>query len=102
MFLFNNFRSFGAVLDLNKGSGPGFDLLRLGLALLILLSHASKLDGHSGFTAALTDLLKQALSIFDGGGHVVGYIPPAPVSSNGTASTGITGPFVRALVPSPP
>ena len=91
--------SFGSVLDANRGAGPGFDLLRLGLALLILLSHASKLDGHSGFTAALTDLLKQGLAIFDGGVHVAAHIPPAPSASHGTPSTGITGPLVRSLVP---
>jgi len=45
--------SFGAILDLNKGAGLGFDSLRLALAIMILLSHTSGLTGHSGITTGI-------------------------------------------------
>lgn len=92
-------KSFGSILDEHKGAGPGFDLLRLGLALLILLSHTSRLAGHSGFTAALTEALHQVLSFFSTTASIVQHIPPAPPTTASGPSTGITGPFVRALVP---
>lgn len=92
-------RSFGSILDKNRGAGPGFDLLRLGLALLILLSHTSRLAGHSGFTASVTQMLTDMLSFFGPTSSIVHHIPPAPATTASGPSTGITGPFVRALVP---
>lgn len=98
-------KSFGAILDMCGGAGRGFDLLRLGLALGILLAHSSSIMGHSGTTAWLTSL------IFGSGAHhaapVTGatpLVPPAAAAAKQIATTsvglhGFTGPFVRALVP---
>lgn len=46
-------RPIGEILDRNKGVGLGFDLLRLGLAVLILLSHTSGIIGSSGNITAI-------------------------------------------------
>jgi hypothetical protein len=32
-------KTFGGILDENRGIGPGFDLVRIGLAILILIAH---------------------------------------------------------------
>ena len=53
MALPNQGKSFGTILDENRGMGLGFDYLRLGLALLILLSHTSGIIGTSGAMSAL-------------------------------------------------
>ncbi|MEO8722769.1 MAG: acyltransferase [Sphingobium sp.] len=44
--------TFGQVLDRNKGIGPGFDFLRIGLALTIVATHTLMLTGNA-------DLLNQ-------------------------------------------
>lgn len=40
--------SFGSVLDRYRGVGPGYDLLRIGLALFIFAMHAKWLSGVTG------------------------------------------------------
>jgi peptidoglycan/LPS O-acetylase OafA/YrhL len=42
-------RTFGSILAENNGIGPGFDLLRLALALSILAGHCSAAAGIKGF-----------------------------------------------------
>ncbi len=37
-------RSFGAILEANRGHGPGFDFMRLALALCVVLFHAFQLS----------------------------------------------------------
>jgi peptidoglycan/LPS O-acetylase OafA/YrhL len=65
--------TFKAILDENGGAGMGFDLLRLVLAILILLSHCSWLVGTSG---VLTSILN---SIF--------HLSPENVSTLAQATT---------------
>jgi len=38
--------TFKSILDENKGAGPGFDLLRIGLAVAILYGHSTWVAGH--------------------------------------------------------
>lgn len=82
--------------------GPGFDLLRLGLALLILFSHCSAVFGHAGTTAWLHELLHGAPPPLPAASAPVAA-PPAPANAamgvQGYGLTGLTGPFIRALVP---
>ena len=40
-------QTFGSVLDRYKGIGPGFDFLRIGLAVSIVLTHAALLTGRT-------------------------------------------------------
>ena len=65
--------TFKAILDENGGAGMGFDLLRLVLAILILLTHCSWLVGTSG---VLTSILN---SIF--------HLSPENVSTLAQATT---------------
>jgi peptidoglycan/LPS O-acetylase OafA/YrhL len=46
-------KSFGEILDANNGAGMGFDLLRIGLSVLILLSHTSGITGNRGITSGI-------------------------------------------------
>jgi peptidoglycan/LPS O-acetylase OafA/YrhL len=72
--------SFGDILSKHKGAGPGFDLLRIGLALMIVYVHAyaiaphevtpvtsmaiqHTLDAPSGFGSALYGGLRQIKAI---------------------------------------
>lgn len=50
-------RSFCEILDLNRGAGLGFDALRLGLALFIMLSHVSGLLGHGGLKTEILNAI---------------------------------------------
>ncbi|QQV78039.1 acyltransferase [Sphingomonas aliaeris] len=57
----SNFRgkSFKDILDLNRGMGLGFDVIRLGLAVLILLSHTSGIIGTNGTITAIMNWIFQ-------------------------------------------
>ncbi|VXC69568.1 Acyltransferase [Sphingomonas sp. 8AM] len=99
----NSFQTFGTILDKNRGAGKGFDLLRLGLALLILVSHLSSIVGHSGTTAWLTSLLfgtdaSVHAATADVAARAPTLMPPALARPTGGLA-GISGPFIRALVP---
>jgi peptidoglycan/LPS O-acetylase OafA/YrhL len=50
-------KTFQAILDDSGGAGRGFDLLRLALSVLILLTHCSWIVGTSGTTAAIMNLI---------------------------------------------
>lgn len=99
---YKNFRnkSFGEVLDLNRGAGLGFDALRLGLALFIMLSHISGLLGHGGLK---NEIINWILGI----GHetattIASATQAANSSANSSPSPGLTGlarPITLALVP---
>ncbi len=52
-------KSFKDILDLNRGMGLGFDVIRLGLAVLILMSHTSGIIGTSGTITAIMNWLFQ-------------------------------------------
>jgi peptidoglycan/LPS O-acetylase OafA/YrhL len=64
-------KTFGSILEENKGIGPGFDLLRLGLAVAILVAHAARIGGTRGPIPSLIELI---MSIF---GHAPDFAAPA-------------------------
>ena len=45
--------SFGEILAANRGAGPGFDVLRIGLALWIMWGHTNWIFGLAGHLGAL-------------------------------------------------
>ncbi|WP_342359369.1 acyltransferase [Terrarubrum flagellatum] len=94
---FNRGRSFGEILDANKGAGPGFDLLRLGLAVAILLSHTSGITGNRGFLSGLlASLFQLPVDVSNSfGANAPGaelYAVDAPVR-------GLARPYSLSLVP---
>ena len=52
-------QSFAHILDINRGAGRGFDLLRLLLAIAILLSHSSSIVGTNGVANQILNWLFQ-------------------------------------------
>src|ERR1700761_2580168 len=70
--------SFGEILRANKGVGPGFDLLRLALALSVLTSHIADQGGTRGFLPSLLEIIRRALvSAAHAGSEVTGAVVPA-------------------------
>ena len=76
--LFRGDATFGQILDRNRGAGPGFDLLRMGLAVSIYISHCSMMAGNhhllSNLLASLfhvphTDLVQQGSAAAGGAGR---------------------------------
>lgn len=64
-------RWFSEILDANKGIGPGFDLLRLCLALSIVASHCSALTANRGLLShAISDLIHMVWPVAGGGAAV--------------------------------
>lgn len=55
------YKTFGEILKENDDVGPGFDLLRLALAISILMSHASSAGGTRGIIPSTFELLKQLI-----------------------------------------
>jgi peptidoglycan/LPS O-acetylase OafA/YrhL len=49
--------TFQTILDDNGGAGMGFDVLRLALATLILLTHCSWIVGTSGITTSILNMI---------------------------------------------
>ena len=50
-------KTFGNILDENKGAGPGFDILRLFLAIAVLMSHVAPIGKTRGFFPELFNLI---------------------------------------------
>jgi peptidoglycan/LPS O-acetylase OafA/YrhL len=50
-------KTFGSILGANDGAGPGFDLLRLGLAVAILVWHAARIGGTRGPVPSIIELV---------------------------------------------
>ena len=75
--------TFETILDDNGGAGKGFDVLRLALAVLILLTHCSWIVGTGG---VMTSILN---SIF--------HISPETVSRLAQATTTVGDPTVHQL-----
>lgn len=91
-------RSFGEILDLNRGAGLGFDALRLGLALFIMLSHVSGLLGHGGLK---TEILNAIFGIDGETAKAIAATTQGTVTNSG-APKGLKGlgrPITLALVP---
>ena len=91
--------SFGAILDRNNGVGPGFDILRLALALTIM-SHCSSMSGTRGFLSAM---LQDALHlILPHSGEITQKIGGAAVAirdNNSGAINGLGRPYTLSHVP---
>src|ERR1700761_838086 len=64
--------TFGSILDRHRGEGPGFGILRLALAVLVLWFHARYLSRapepvaavHSGIVAAIPQGFRPAQLVF--------------------------------------
>ncbi len=52
-------KSFGQILDMNRGTGLGFDIVRLALAILILFSHTSGIIGTHGTITGIMNWIFQ-------------------------------------------
>ena len=91
-------KTFGEILDANRGAGPGFDLLRIGLAVTILASHASHLAGNHG---ALSALLKSIFHLHQQIGPAVSAAAPVAVGGEppGEAVVGLGRPYTLSHVP---
>jgi peptidoglycan/LPS O-acetylase OafA/YrhL len=63
-------KTFGQILDEHDGVGPGFDLLRLALAVAVLASHCSGITGERGLLGEVAQGLL----------HLFRYAAPAEVS----------------------
>jgi peptidoglycan/LPS O-acetylase OafA/YrhL len=63
-------KTFGSILGVNDGVGPGFDLLRLGLAVAILVAHAARIGGTRGPIPSTIELV---MSLF---GHAPHFAAP--------------------------
>lgn len=81
-------KTFGIILKDHNDIGPGFDLLRLGLAVAILVSHCSAVGGTRGIVPSLIDIFMNLI----GRAHAEGA---APVISEGVRH-GI--PWMRPIV----
>lgn len=66
-------RTFAEILDAYGGAGPGFDLLRLALAVSILASHCASIGHTAGFFPSLAHFLLG----FIGRGHAQTLMPGA-------------------------
>lgn len=67
-------KTFGKILNDHDGAGPGFDLLRLGLALAILASHCSGMTGQRGI---LGEIALGFQHLFGHGAEVITAAPSA-------------------------
>lgn len=76
-------KTFQSILDECRGAGKGFDILRLGLAICILLSHSSGIVGTSGVTASIMN------SIF--------HVSPQTAAKLVQATSTVTDPTVHQL-----
>ncbi len=91
--------SIGEILDRHKGAGPGFDALRLFLALSILASHCSGLTGNAGY---LSRVLLDIYHLFFSAAQATGLGDSTDVVAavgQGTHVTGMARPYVIARVP---
>jgi peptidoglycan/LPS O-acetylase OafA/YrhL len=93
-------RTFDQILNEHDGAGPGFDLLRLALALAILASHCSGITGDRGI---LGEIALGFQHLFAHGGVIA---PHDAISNGGNAAnviinqpTGWGQPVARSHVP---
>jgi peptidoglycan/LPS O-acetylase OafA/YrhL len=91
--------TFLHILDKNRGIGPGFDLLRLLLALSILASHCSGLSGHAGW---LSSHLESALHLLFSSSEQAPHIATTQDASGAELLHRVSGParpYVLSRVP---
>jgi peptidoglycan/LPS O-acetylase OafA/YrhL len=79
--------TFGEILKQHNGVGPGFDLLRLALAVSILVSHCSAIGGTRGIIPSLMDLFMR----FVGHARAEDLAPVVQVAKQGI-------PWVRPII----
>jgi peptidoglycan/LPS O-acetylase OafA/YrhL len=85
--------TIGSILERNRGIGPGFDWLRIGLSLLIFYSHAKYIAGSVQLSHAAP--IQAHAAQIAGGGHAT---PVAILAAEGGWS-GWHRPIAVALVP---
>ncbi|WP_050032356.1 acyltransferase [Bradyrhizobium sp. LTSP857] len=83
-------KTFGSILGANNGLGPGFDILRLGLAVAILVAHAARLAGTRGPIPSLFELILDFL------GQAHAQTPNINAAAQETISSGT--PWLRPIV----
>lgn len=76
--------TFATVLNRNRGMGPGFDILRIALAVLIMIGHAKWISGSESLGTQMPTMIDHAL---------------APTTGVVQGWTGWTRPIKLALVP---
>lgn len=89
-------KTFGELLNANGGSGPGFDLLRVGLAVSILFSHASLMAGNHHL---LSSVLENILHLHGHAASGLAHAAPEKAVAHGVSSYGIARPYILARVP---
>ena len=94
--------TFGQILTEQRGIGPGFDYLRIGLALAIFLAHISAVGGTRGIIPSIIDVFRE---IFNAApislvvsAHVIAPVP-GNVPDMGLAHAGLSRPIVLSHVP---
>src|SRR5581483_7838159 len=98
-------KTFGSILNDYNGAGPGFDVLRLSLALVILAAHCSGISGTRGFLSSeLQQLLQYTLHFFWPSHQqtVLQSLPSAAVAAQDYEHYSINGlgrPFTLSHVP---
>jgi peptidoglycan/LPS O-acetylase OafA/YrhL len=92
-------KTFGSVLKQHGDAGPGFDVLRLFLALAILASHVAAITGTRGIFPSTIDLF---FHLFNGGARAVTNATAATVdytSGIPAVPKGLSRPIVLSHVP---
>jgi peptidoglycan/LPS O-acetylase OafA/YrhL len=99
-------RSFGQILSENRGAGPGFDFLRLALALAILLAHLAAIGQTRGILGQILDLVSSWISgapaLAAGVTSVADVVPSAEQATplpGGLVQPGLSRPIVLSHVP---
>lgn len=89
--------TFGAILDRHRGEGPGFGVLRLGLAVSILWSHTRFLS-RPGYAGTTVPLFGDHHASFSPSHIVIVFMVPAFFALSGFLVTG-SALRLRATVP---
>lgn len=97
-------RTFGQIFTEQRGIGPGFDYLRIGLAIAIFLAHIAAIGETRGVIPSIIDLFRE---LFTGNSApIVAAVPTnliAPVTGNlpdmGLTRAGLSRPIVLSHVP---
>lgn len=88
------------ILDRNRGIGPGFDLLRLCLALSIVASHSSGLIGTGGWLSShMTSILNLIFGYSDLGAQIASASPDGEAAHVIQRVSGPARPYVLSRVP---
>ena len=98
-------KTFGGILDQNRGAGPGFDLLRIGLAVSIFASHASTMAGNNHLLSTILASLFHTQIGVDQVSDAAGVTADLAQSGGldlqamGRSATGLGRPYTLSRVP---